>query len=138
MQNESKGPFNTAGGAADFDPDKLMVRPVTPDDWQALANGFQRFELWSDAIAAYEQLLKMVPDNDRALNDLAWLLDRWGNYYMTGVFDQESTEVAAIDRSTDQPRRLDDEVALLPAIRDFLLDVERRRGGELPPSPADH
>lgn len=47
---------------------------ATPDDWQALATGFQRVELWSEAIAAEEHLLKMSPDNDRALNDLAWLL----------------------------------------------------------------
>jgi serine/threonine protein kinase/WD40 repeat protein/Tfp pilus assembly protein PilF len=47
---------------------------ATLDDWQALATGFQRVELWSDAIAAQEHLLGVVPDSDRALNDLAWLL----------------------------------------------------------------
>jgi hypothetical protein len=71
-------------------------------------------------IQIFDDVLYLDPD------DLPEFLDRWGDVY-------EASEIASGPGSD----AVTDDTALPPAIRDFLLDVERRRGDDLPPSAGE-
>jgi hypothetical protein len=79
-------------------------------------------------VRAFEDVIYLDP------NELCEILDLWGDLVESRRVSGATRDETVGDNSALGPLSGSvDSGGLAPAIRDFLLDIERRRGGELPP-----
>ena len=80
-----------------------------------------------DGVRIFEGVMYLAP------NDLLELLDLWGDSIESRRLREMTGQEPAQSGAQAPPGGVVEEAALLPSIRDFLLELERRRGSELPP-----
>lgn len=93
---------------------KLVKMPENPDGWMMLARSYSELQRWPDAVRAYEQLVKLVPNESQLWTNYADAMAMNNNQSLMGEptkfinkalqLDPENTTALALAGSSDMER----------------------------------